>query len=250
MTDTPARYWHRQPAIDKALGQQFAESLQAGKFVVDVGAGYDPWPYATQLVDLGGWEALQSRGFTKVDIERERLPYGDKAVDFAYCRHTLEDLHWPDLACSEMNRTAKAGYIETPSPLAEFCRGVDGTTINYRGYSHHRWFVWSENGTLIFLPKYPVAEFAQCDIEQALTERLYTTPCLWNSYHPWTGALSHRILRHPQDFDIRTNYAQSIMHGINCGIANATAFIRDFGLEGTQFIGAPVDRSGQHQQRK
>ena len=37
-------FWHRQPAIDAALLKHFADFLGPGKFVVDVGAGYDPWP--------------------------------------------------------------------------------------------------------------------------------------------------------------------------------------------------------------
>ena len=113
-------YWHRQPAIDAALLREFADSLGPGKLVVDVGAGYDPWPYATEFVDREAWPALAGKKVHVLDVELDRLPYADKSVDFLYCRHCIEDLHNPTLLLREMNRVAKAGYIETPSPLAEF----------------------------------------------------------------------------------------------------------------------------------
>jgi ubiquinone/menaquinone biosynthesis C-methylase UbiE len=47
------------------------------------------------------------------------LPYEDKEFDFVYCRHVLEDLIYPFRVIKEMQRVAKAGYIETPSPMAE-----------------------------------------------------------------------------------------------------------------------------------
>jgi hypothetical protein len=40
--------------------------------------------------------------------------------------HMLEDMYNPFPICAEMSRVAKAGYVETPSPVAELCRGVDG----------------------------------------------------------------------------------------------------------------------------
>src|ERR1700733_6220826 len=101
-------------------------------------------------------------------LYRDPLPFGDKAFDFAYCRHVLEDLYNPFLLCTEMARVAMAGYIQTPSPLAEVCRGVDGNSPSWRGYQHHRFLIWDRNGILCFLSKYPIIEYVQFANEAAI----------------------------------------------------------------------------------
>ena len=60
-------------------------------------------------------------------------------------------------AFNEITRVCKTGYIETPSPLIEFSTNVDSGDSPYKGYIHHRYFVWSDikTNTLYFLPKYP-----------------------------------------------------------------------------------------------
>jgi hypothetical protein len=80
---------------------------------------------------------------------------------FVYCRHVLEDLYNPFLLLDEMSRVASSGYLETPSPLSEVCRGIDGGDNNlpWRGYQHHHSFVWSYNDEVCFAHKYPAVEY-------------------------------------------------------------------------------------------
>jgi hypothetical protein len=63
----------------------------------------------------------------------------------------MEDMGNPFLLIKEMERVAKAGYIETPSPIAEMGRGVDGSSPPFRGYHHHRFVVWVHEGELRFV---------------------------------------------------------------------------------------------------
>jgi hypothetical protein len=53
--------------------------------------------------------------------------------------------------CSELGRIARAGYVETPSRLAEQSLGVEHPL--YAGYHHHRWLVSLEDGFLVFRHK-------------------------------------------------------------------------------------------------
>jgi hypothetical protein len=60
-----------------------------------------------------------------------RLPFRDKAIDFAICSHVLEHVDDPASFCAELERAAHAGYVETPGPLAETVRHAP----------NHRWLV-------------------------------------------------------------------------------------------------------------
>jgi hypothetical protein len=236
-------YWHRQPAIDDFILRFFADCLGPEKLVVDVGAGYDPWAYATEFVDMDGWDALRDKRTHYVDLEVDPLPFADKSVDFLYCRHTLEDMHCPLLLCREMNRVAKAGYIETPSPMAEFCRGIDAGGVQYRGYVHHRWFVWVENSTLMLLPKYTLADVFNFDaaIEAATAENLTRSPILWNTYCCWRGEFAYKMSRPPIDFQLTNNYHDVILAAVDAGARSTIQFMEGAGLATVnfEFVTAP-----------
>ncbi len=124
------------------------------------------------------------------------MPFADNEFDFVYCRHVLEDLYNPFFACDEMSRVAKAGYIETPSPLAEICRGMnrteDGGVAQWRGYSHHRYFVWVEDEALNFIPKMPLIEYFNFGNEHIIGNNLKAKDILWNSYYFWKGQINYR----------------------------------------------------------
>jgi len=230
-------FWHRQPAIDAALLREFADCLGPGKLVVDVGAGYDPWPYANEYVDREAWPQLAGRKVHALDIELDRLPYADKSVDFLYCRHTIEDLHNPTLLLRETNRVAKAGYIETPSPLAEICRGINQGLI--RGYPHHHWFAWGDCGTLTLMPKLTVVERIDFlpPFDDQVEALLNSTPLLWNTYHAWRGELRFDVLRNRFGFDVIGDITPMITSAINDGMHSARDFSDTMGLHAASFHG-------------
>ena len=59
------------------------------------------------------------------------LPFEDKSFEVAVSSHTLEDIRDPLFLCAELNRVTKAGYIETPSIVAELTFGINrsGTQV-------------------------------------------------------------------------------------------------------------------------
>ncbi len=138
--------------------------LGGEELVLDVGGWGSPWERADWVIDLMPYE---TRGvYDRSDPEKERFdagtwvcrdicdsepwPFADRQFDFAVCSHTLEDLRDPIRVCAELNRVARAGYIEVPSRLEEQSWGVIGP---YVGWSHHRWLVEVDPRGLDFVAK-------------------------------------------------------------------------------------------------
>lgn len=117
--------------------------------VVDIGAGSYPFPYATILCDrfMGKTKhrntplKLDGRPFIILDVEH--LPFKNKSVGFLYCSHMLEHVENPEQACSEIQRVAKSGYIETPNFMKDalFCWSS----------GMHKWHTIYKNNTLFFI---------------------------------------------------------------------------------------------------
>jgi hypothetical protein len=204
-------YWAPyQPMVDAV-----AALVATKKSILEIGPGQKPFPAATEFVDWQAWPELQGKPVHTLNINQDRLPLADKSFDFVYCRHTLEDLYNPLHLCREMDRVARGGYIETPSPIAEAARGVDRSSPPWRGYHHHRYLAWVEDDTLLLLPKYPIIEhLAIGDSEAQLAEWLNTHPLFWNTYYFWEGALRYRLLEHDRDFRILKDYPQRVAQAI------------------------------------
>jgi hypothetical protein len=122
------------PNVDLILGR-----LAPHDVVLDIGGWGRPFNRANYVLDQ---EPYETRGFMRLPAqggEREHFtrdtwiqrdicthqpyPFGDQAIDFVICSHTLEDVRDPLFVCSEMVRIAKAGYLEVPSRVAESWRG-------------------------------------------------------------------------------------------------------------------------------
>jgi hypothetical protein len=149
---------------------RITETLGPDAVVLDIGGWADPleradWvidlmPYATRgLYERNGWieprpkqeERFSADTWIVRDLcDREPYPFDDDAVDFVVCAHTLEDLRDPLWVCAEMNRIAKAGYIEVPSRLEEQAWGVAG---RFAGWPHHRWLIDLDGERLTFAQK-------------------------------------------------------------------------------------------------
>jgi Methyltransferase domain len=193
--------------------------------VVEVGPGSMPFSRATEFIDWQLWPNLVDKRIHCLDLNKDSLPYADKSVDFIYCRHTLEDIYNPFWLCREMQRVAKAGYIETPSPLSEVCRGIDGGSPPWRGYVHHRYLVWEDEGTLNFLPKYPLIDYLDFGQEEAeIIDLLNTSPMYWNTHFLWDQSISFRQLEHDQSFKINTDYCEVIRNAIAASVTTNFEF--------------------------
>lgn len=220
-------YWAPYPDM-----QQLVASVASEKsFVVEIGPGHIPFELATEFVDWQAWPNLAGKTTHCLDINQDPLPYEDKSVDFIYCRHTLEDLYNPFWLCREMSRVAKAGYIETPSPTAECCRGVDAGSPHWRGYIHHQYLVWSLDSVLTFLPKYPFIEYLNLgDEEDNMVELLNLGSLYWNTYFFWDDTLEIKLLQHDKDFKIQDNYFEVVLEAIKSSVENNLSIALKYGF--------------------
>jgi hypothetical protein len=195
--------------------------------VLDIGPGTAPFRRADMFVDWTKPSDIPDHKFQACDIHRNRLPFDDKTFDFVYCRHVLEDLYNPFLIVAEMSRVAKAGYIETPSPLAEICRGIDGNSPPWRGYHHHRFLIWNRDGILFFLTKYPIIEYLDfADEATAIVGRLRDNPRYWNSHFLWRDQIEVRYLQHEADYAIAKDYTAVVSAAIKEGLEGAEEFTK------------------------
>jgi hypothetical protein len=192
-----------------------ADIIPDGAKVLEIGACHIPFPKATTYVDYVYDPKIDN---VVCDVTKERLPFEDKSFDFVYCRHVIEDLWNPFLVLSEMQRVAKAGYIETPSIAQELARGVGAGSFNFRGHCHHHWFVYNDSGVLKFISKLPWIEHVEFDEEQ-IEHMLKTYPIYWNTYFQWTDKFD---FEHVQgQYPMLQN---DIISGLHVGYQNANAF--------------------------
>jgi uncharacterized protein YbaR (Trm112 family) len=92
--------------------------------VLEVGSGGKPYPRADVLLDA--YENTRERNWAPLKADRptvlgfvERLPFRDKAFDFVIASHVLEHSADPEQFIAELQRVAKAGYIEVPDAFFE-----------------------------------------------------------------------------------------------------------------------------------
>lgn len=216
-------YWERDEDV-----YSFVRSLARGKsLVVDVGCGQKYFDEATELIDYIPLNT--DKKVHQLDVSWDKLPYEDKEVDFLYCRHTIEDIPNPRWLISEINRVAKAGYVECPSPLIEIARGADAGSPPWRGYYHHRSVVWSDGDKLTIVPKYPIIEHFQFP-DKFIIDLLQKGKDLWNTYHLWKDELKVDFSfgsGNPHSYDIIQDYGNILMSGVQMTIGQTQKFLNE-----------------------
>jgi SAM-dependent methyltransferase/uncharacterized protein YbaR (Trm112 family) len=92
--------------------------------VLEVGSGGNP--YARSNVLLDAYQETRERHWAPLVADRptvlgfvERLPFRDKAFDFVIACHVLEHSPDPERFLGELQRVARAGYIEVPDAFME-----------------------------------------------------------------------------------------------------------------------------------
>lgn len=199
--------------------------------VLEIGPGYDPFKLSKYFVGCN--EKIKE--YIDLDIDINKLPYGDKSLDFIYSRHTLEDIQNPDFAMNEIIRVCKGGFIETPSPLIEITKGVDNNIYskNYSGYVHHRYIVWSdiEKCEIYFLPKYNTILDNMMNIN--VEKRYYDNKYYWNNYFIWNNKTPKIIMyKNGVNFGVKNyiaeDYSKLIKEAVNKSIENTDYFINNY----------------------
>jgi SAM-dependent methyltransferase len=116
--------------------------------VLEVGSGGSPYFRANVLVDA--YAETRERHWAAFVTDRpsvlgfgENLPFKDKSFDFVIASHVLEHSANPKKFLEELQRVAKAGYIETPDAFME--------RIN--PYWDHRSEVTVRHGSLVIKKK-------------------------------------------------------------------------------------------------
>ncbi len=144
--------------MDLGNAKRLLATIPEDAKVIDIGGAAAPFPRADYVIDAAPFQELGSGSdgninqilqvqprysadrWIQADLcAREPWPIEDKAFDFALCSHVLEDVRDPIWMCSEIQRVAKAGYIETPSRVVEQSKGVENP--RHAGYYHHRWLI-------------------------------------------------------------------------------------------------------------
>ncbi len=197
-----------------------ASLIPEGARVLEIGPGHAPFRRATHFVDNVPRGDLP---ITMCDCASEPLPFPDKSFDFIYCRHVLEDMFNPFPLVKEMSRVGKAGYIETPSPIAELCRGVDGGAPYYRGYHHHRFIVWMRDDVLHFVSKYPIVEYFDVP-DELLAQRLRSGSDEWNTYGLWRDHIEFKHMQNGLEFEMVDGYANLLADACTQSIAATAKF--------------------------
>jgi hypothetical protein len=167
--------------------------------VVDVGGWWKPLNRADHVIDLLPYETRGGGGrlgrgperysadtWHQFDICDGTWPFPDNTFDFAYCGQTLEDVRDPIAVCRELSRVARRGYVEVPSVWIECTFDVDvgPLTHRYPGYEKHRWLVFAEDATLVFVPKQVwlcLIEFVprETTLRYRTDQRIWTTAVHW-----------------------------------------------------------------------
>lgn len=229
-------YWN--PILEIREFLEFFCKQNNYKNILEIGPGIVPFPLSTMSVGYN--EKINN--FIEIDIDDTRLPYADKSIDFVYSRHVLEDIQNPNFAMNEIIRVSNSGYIETPSPLIEITKGVDNTplTMNYSGYIHHRYIIWSniKKCEIYFLPKYNsiIDTYLKYNDENLHFNIINNFPIYWNNYFIWKDKTPKIIMyKNGINFNqsgrtIIQDYINLVIQALYASIENTNYFLEKYNM--------------------
>lgn len=122
----------------------FSKIIDPGWLVADYGGGTNPNDFSSVVVDILQTNALElGKKVILADCQNLRGKVADKQFDFVIASHVAEHVDNPIAFCRELIRTAKRGYIETPSPIYE----------SFFEWSEHKWVVSIRGDAICFQTK-------------------------------------------------------------------------------------------------
>lgn len=170
--------------------------VPADALVLEVGSGGNPYARANVLLDA--YEVTRERHWTPLVTDRptvlgfvENLPFHDGAFDFVIASHVLEHSADPARFITELQRVARAGYIETPDAFME--------RIN--PYRDHRLEVTLRNGKLMlrkkphWCPDRELVELYEYRAKQPVTRELIPKrPFAFHVRYLWEGNIAFEVV--------------------------------------------------------
>lgn len=169
--------------------------------VLEVGSGGNPYARANVLLDA--YEVTRERHWVPLKVDRplvlgfvERLPFKDNAFDFVIASHVLEHSAQPEKFISELQRVAKAGYIEVPDAFME--------RIN--PYTDHRLEITCRNDKLIirkkpaYIVEHETVALYEHRVKPFLTRELIPKrPFAFHVRFYWNGTIDHTVVNPDAD---------------------------------------------------
>lgn len=124
--------------------------------VLEIGSGDNPNPRSDVLCDRFLGDNTERGGNIVIDrpmvvADAHHLPFRKGAFAYTICSHILEHMDDPLQFARELERVSAAGYIQSPSEIAE----------RMFHWSFHRWYVNLVGETLALSPKEPEEPFGE-----------------------------------------------------------------------------------------
>lgn len=172
--------------------------------VLEVGSGGSPYARSNFLSDA--FLETGHRGYANLIADRqtvlafvESLPFKDDSFDFVIASHVLEHSTDPEKFLSEIQRVAKAGYIEVPDAFME----------RLTNYSAHRLEIFLEDDCL-YIKKKP-GQITDKELNKLFSKSKSIFP-YWLSHFPFnfhvryywskdTGGIKYKIINPEYVFD-------------------------------------------------
>lgn len=128
----------------------------ANGLVLEIGSGDNPNPRSDILCDRFIEDNTERGGSLVIDrplvvADAHHLPFKDGAFAYTICSHILEHMDDPQQFARELARVSAAGYIQSPSEIAE----------RLFHWSFHRWYVNLVGKQLVLHPKEPAEPFGE-----------------------------------------------------------------------------------------
>lgn len=203
--------------------------------VLEVGSGGNPYTRANVLLDA--YEATRERHWVPLKVDRplvlgfvERLPFKDNAFDFVIASHVLEHSAHPEQFISELQRVAKAGYIEVPDAFME--------RIN--PYTDHRLEITCRNDKLIIRKKpshiveHETVALYEHRVKPFLTRELIPKrPFAFHVRYYWNGKIDYTVVNPDTD---ASWVAESDTTSPNVPVVSIKARVQRFVLDGARSV--------------
>jgi SAM-dependent methyltransferase len=181
--------------------RRYLIEVKKDALVLEVGSGGNPYPRANILLDA--YETTRERYLVPLTSDRptvlgfvENLPFKDRAFDFVIAAHVLEHSADPARFIAELQRVAKAGYIEVPDAFME----------RVNPYMDHRLEITCRNNKLIILKKESwqhdseIIELYEDRVKPLLTSYLIPkNPFAFHVRYYWQNEISYVIVNPDTD---------------------------------------------------